>query len=553
MLVANDLAIDTRVRKIAHDVAAAGPRVIVLGFSPDAAERRLLIGRAEVRLLPVGRVLRQRTHRTPLLPTSRSALLARRLQAESARYFNRQREVGARIGWLLSDHQLSAAGHPSRRDVPDVEGVGGWVLRRVSTRWAKARQLMARRRLKGRETALRRMLGVRYRLFGLRQWWLRRRLMRAQRAEESRGGWNEVLPELHDYEAALGPVLDELRPNLIHAHDVHLLGVAARAVGRAYVGGRQTKLIYDSHEFVPGLAKTAPHLVRAWANLEREYIRRADRVITVSPQMAEAITHEYELDTLPDVVMNVPLSATSSKRSLRDEVGVGPDAPLVVYSGGVTPLRGVHTLLEAIGRLDGVHLALVTDRDRYTIDLEQVAARAGFSDRVHVVPYVDPSEVVPFLRSATVGACPFLSDPVSHQVTLTNKVFEYMHAGLPVVVSDCRATAELVAGSGIGEVFRSGDADSLVDALARVLRDLPRYRSAYTRNPDLFERYSWQVQRKTLLGAYRELLGQAFIEEPQGVVPLPPLYPIEPFEGSGTPTEAGSVLASGTATGAPIE
>ena len=62
-----------------------------------------------------------------------------------------------------------------------------------------------------------------------------------------RSSWKRVLPEMHRYEKSLSPVIDQLKPDLIHVHDIFHLGLAARAIQRASQNGRNIKLVYDIH------------------------------------------------------------------------------------------------------------------------------------------------------------------------------------------------------------------------------------------------------------------------------------------------------------------
>jgi glycosyltransferase involved in cell wall biosynthesis len=525
MVVANDLSIDARVRRVAKTIAGAGPRVTVLGISPSKRREEFSLGEASAVLLPIDEILRSNTDKTPFLAKSDSRILSLQLQVASSGYFNHQRTVGAEIGWLQHEFwQHQSQRLAARRLVANERPTHllGKVVRKIRLATHLLGGSVLRARFQWTEAFLRIRLKSRYFLFEQGQGQRLKRLATAIAEEEAQSNWRTIHPELHDYDAAFGPELDRLQPDVIHVHDVHLLGVAARSVGRAHIAGNPPKLIYDSHEFVPGLAKSSRHAAIGWASLEREYIHRADRIVTVSKPMAELIAREYGLSSIPDVVMNTPDSGIQTSVSVRKAAGVADSIPLVVYSGGITPERGVRTLVEAIGRLDRAHLVLVTERDRYTLELEELASAAGYLDRVHVLPYVPPDEVAAFLESATIGVSPISSAPLSHRVTLPNKIFEYMHARLPVVVSDCPATADLVRDHGIGEVFASGDTDDLTRTIDHVLRNLATYHASYDRQPELLDRYSWEAQRENLLRIYGEILGDGSLSKRRDELGVPP-------------------------------
>jgi glycosyltransferase involved in cell wall biosynthesis len=334
-------------------------------------------------------------------------------------------------------------------------------------------------------------------------WWaLRRRAGRLAPAQD----WRHALPVTAYYRKAVLPLLERVDADVIHVHDVHLLGAVSEFAGRRTSG---PKVVYDAHEFVSGLAVSGARTQRAvdgWAALEAATIHRADRVITVADGLADRLQDRYALDRRPTVVHNAPIAWASeirASRSLRAECGVGPDVPLAVYSGALSAARGVGTAVDALGLLPDVHLAVVAVPHPHPMaaELRRRAEAVGAGDRLHLPPPVPSHEVPAYLSEADVAVSPIVGDSVSYDLALPNKLFEYLHAGLPLVVSDCRSMQEFVSDHGLGASFTAGDAAGLAEALRRVLDDPPR--------PDtqaLRAEFSWQGQESRLLGLYDELV-----------------------------------------------
>ena len=133
--------------------------------------------------------------------------------------------------------------------------------------------------------------------------------------------------------------------------------------------------------------------------------------------------------------------------------------------------------------------------------LREIAVRVGAADRLHFVPPVPSHEVPSYLSQADVAVSPILGDSVSYDEALPNKLFEFLHAGLPMVVSDCRAVAQFVTDHGLGAVFRAGDPADLARALREVLADPP-----HPDTTELRRTYSWQGQEPHLIAVYDELV-----------------------------------------------
>ncbi|SBT41262.1 glycosyltransferase [Micromonospora narathiwatensis] len=327
--------------------------------------------------------------------------------------------------------------------------------------------------------------------------------------------WRRLEPGLWGYERLFGPVIDELRPDLIHAHDFRMLGVAARAKLRAQAAGRPTRLVWDAHEWLPG-AKPRRDNARwlpAHLGYVREYVGHADAVVTVSDSLAELLQRDHHLAERPGVLLNAPVAADEPAGDgepapdLRRLCGVDRDTPLLVYSGAMAVQRGLDTVVEALPRLPGVHLAMVVGDPAapYVRGLVARAERLGVPDRVHVVPYVPHRQLVAFLSGADVGLIPLHHWP-NHEIALITKFFEYSHARLPIVVSDVRTMAQTVRATGQGEVFRARDVTDLVRAVRAVLAAPDRYRAAYEGPESPLPGWTWEAQAQRLDALYRRLL-----------------------------------------------
>ena len=116
------------------------------------------------------------------------------------------------------------------------------------------------------------------------------------------------------------------------------------------------------------------------------------------------------------------------------------------------------------------------------------------ADRVHFRGYVHYADLPAFLETADIGVYPLQTGPVNHEISLPNKFFEYSHARLPLVVSNVATMAAEVRRLGNGEVFTSGDAESLAAAIGRCW-PTDQYRRAY-RDPALLSEYSWERQTR---------------------------------------------------------
>ncbi|QFG27072.1 glycosyltransferase family 4 protein [Actinomadura sp. WMMB 499] len=489
MLVDNDVARDSRVQKAATSAADAGWDVHLIGCT-GGKKRGWELGGAHVRLVQVKHAL-DRERRGVLRASLRRPFAYG--HPSDAEY--RRRLVQSRRADLAASRLAPGAGNPVRT---------GWLLARGVAARLQGRWVTVRARQTDSLAAARKNLDSPLERFTVRVW---------QRLLGDRA-WRVLDRGLWDWDSAYKNVIDELEPDIVHANDFRMLGVGARAVRRARAKGRNTKLVWDAHEFLPGTRPwgIGPRWMPAMCAHEREYAGDADAVLTVSEALADRLVEGHRLRERPTVVLNAPITEgepggdAPPVPDMRELCGVGPDTPIAVYSGSASVQRGLGIMLEALPRLPDLHVALVVARARseYVQGLIARAAELGVGDRVHVLPYVPFDQVVPFLAAADVGVIPIHHWP-NHEIALITKFFEYSHARLPIVVSDVQAMGDMVTSTGQGEVFRAEDLDDYVRAVEAVLGDPARYRAVYDARPDLLREWTWEAQAGVLNGVYSRL------------------------------------------------
>ncbi|MGN6129727.1 MAG: glycosyltransferase family 4 protein [Nocardioidaceae bacterium] len=498
MLVDNSVHNDSRVQKQARSAAAHGWDVVLIGRSPTAKVQRFKLGDAKVRLVPVENALPVRRYQL------RSGLLRGSLSYRSKRLASyRAREVEAKA----YDARIRRMVHQQQVESGD-RSPAAWFLDRARTKAtlgltaAEARWVRAR----AKATDQRTVLNSRLRSRPGHAW-----TEMVTRALGERA-WRVLDPHLWDFEFAYAPVIDRLNPDIIHANDFAMVGVGARAAIRARARGRRVKLVYDAHEYVPGMNDSARHpwwLPAQVAN-EREHIRFADAVVTVSEPLADMLVEAHHLPERPTVVLNAPQVGESDTDSpppdIRELCRIGRDVPLLVYSGSMTEARGVRIMVQALPVLEGVHVAFIVSSTEkpFVQELMDYADSLGVRDRVHLLPYVPPEQVVEYVAPADIGVHP-THHYLNHEISLATKFFEYAHARLPIVVSDVRTMSEMVRATGQGEVFRAEDLDDYVRAIRAVLAEPQRYRAAYDK-PGQLEEWTWAKQAEILDGVYTRLL-----------------------------------------------
>lgn len=295
-----------------------------------------------------------------------------------------------------------------------------------------------------------------------------------------------------------------LRPDVVHAHDLNTLIPALQAARRARV-----PLIYDAHEFNMDRIDQNNWLRPVFRRIEGRALARAAGVIVPSDGIARALARFYRV-ARPAVLGNWPVldeGLRPAESGFRARLGIAADRPVALYLGGLQPHRGLALLVEAVAEVPELDLVLMGD-GRLRNALHRQIVDLGLSKRVHLLPPEPLDRLLSLSMTADFGVHPLEAGCLNHAQASPNKLFEYLHAGLPVVVTDLPGMRQVLAGAPGGNPglsFASGDRAGLTQALRRLATDPVLRTQLAARARAARQVYCWQAQEGVLHDLYARI------------------------------------------------
>jgi glycosyltransferase involved in cell wall biosynthesis len=286
--------------------------------------------------------------------------------------------------------------------------------------------------------------------------------------------------------------------DILHTHDMFGLPIGSKLREQCSIGA--SGWIHDLHEYVEGCTNL-PDFIRLflWEE-EKRHIVEPDALTTVSPILASIIAERYNVDA-PNVVLNAPRRGDFDMyhpQSIRRALHIANDVPLLIYNGGIKPPRGVQYAIEALEGLPEVHLALLTNSTgEFMNELLTKAKKLQVEHRIHMHKFVPNYDVTSFIRDADIGINP-VTIYENSDLALPNKLFEYMHAGLPVVSSDTTAMRAFISENACGNTFPAENIAELVNVIRKTLSEYPEGVPNVAQGSALAEKYCWEEQEKVL-------------------------------------------------------
>lgn len=310
-----------------------------------------------------------------------------------------------------------------------------------------------------------------------------------------RGG---KLPFLIFYLRAF-PLVVGLKGEAFHCQDLFSLPVA-------YLGAKLSGagLIYDVHEYYIGTPALADRPLErtVWGAVERAFIGRADAVITVCDSIAEALAERYGIRR-PYVVRNLPeFRRVPRTDSLRRWLGIPEAEPILLYQGVLQRGRGILVAVEALRRLERGVLVLLGDGEMRD-EIEGYVTRTRMDGRVFMPGWVPLEELPLYTASADIGLCLIENLGYSYYLSLPNKLFQYIMAGVPVLASDFPEIGRIVRETGVGLPVDPSDPEDVADKARRLLEDGGLRRRCSENARRAAEVYNWEVERVKLYEIYQ--------------------------------------------------
>ncbi len=231
------------------------------------------------------------------------------------------------------------------------------------------------------------------------------------------------------------------------------------------------RIIYDAHEYFTGQHGLPERRIThcLWKSVEKLILPRLTWMITVSDSIAGLYHSEYGVS--PVVVRNVASAAGLPQPRSRDELGVAADELLVVLQGsGINPGRGGAELIAAMRLTRGVKLLIIGAGDEMTA-LKRQAEECRNGKGIIFLPRMPWTEMIRYTMACDAGLSLDHDSCINQRYSLPNKVFDYIAAGIPVIVSPLPEVKRVVEEYGCGLVIDEVTPEAIARQLQRVADD----------------------------------------------------------------------------------
>jgi len=233
-------------------------------------------------------------------------------------------------------------------------------------------------------------------------------------------------------------------------------------------------LVYDSHEYFTETPELVgrPRVQGIWKQIEKWIVPKLRDCITVNHSIAGLFRNLYGVDF--QVVRNIPARKNYDGILSRKELGLPDDKKIVLMQGaGINIQRGAEEAVEAMRYTEGIVLVIVGGGDVMPLLKNQVI-ESGLEEKVKFIPKQIPEKLYSYTANADLGLAIDKDTNINYRFSLPNKLFDYIHAGIPVLVSPLPEIKHIVDQYQVGDFIESHDPQHIASKMSEMLSDESR-------------------------------------------------------------------------------
>lgn len=262
---------------------------------------------------------------------------------------------------------------------------------------------------------------------------------------------------------------------------------------------KKKKLVYDSHEVQTSRTGYNSSL---YGHMEAFLIKHIDAMIVENHTRAKYNEDLYGF--YPNVVHNYPFKQNErnmERVNLHEMLNLPADEKILLYQGGIQVGRGLDKLIEAAPHFKEGTLVFIGD-GKIKLELQNKVEQLGLQNKVKFLPKVPLSDLPKYTRNAYLGFQVLNNVCFNHYSASSNKLFEYMMAGVPVVACDFPEIKRVVEGDRTGICVDSHSPVEIAKAVNQLLED-GKLRRTFSENSKVASRkFNWELEKEYLLTVY---------------------------------------------------
>jgi glycosyltransferase involved in cell wall biosynthesis len=258
---------------------------------------------------------------------------------------------------------------------------------------------------------------------------------------------------------------------------------------------KKVKRVYDAHELFCEMKEivTRPAVYAAWKKIERFAVPKFKKGYTVNQPIADEFNKMYGVQY--SVIRNVPV--------LKDYPAITGTDKFILYQGAVNEGRCFENLIPAMQQVD-CKLVVCGDGN-FMAQARQLVLEHSLKEKVIFKGNILPDELRLITAQAYIGINLVENNGLSNYLSLANKFFDYIHAGIPQLTMAYPAYSEINTTCNVAVLIKDTSPENIAQQLNNLLKNEVLYNELKANCRIAREKYNWQIEEKMLLDFYKQI------------------------------------------------
>lgn len=289
-----------------------------------------------------------------------------------------------------------------------------------------------------------------------------------------------------------------MKADVVVANDLDTLPAVFCA---SWLRGR--KVIYDSHEYFTELPELVGRkcIKKIWEGIESLFLPRVKHSYTVSASIADAYEKKYGVKM--EVIRNLPFKMRSFPEGNPMKKA---SENWIIYQGSLNMGRGLEVAIASMQYLTGTRL-IIAGSGYLEKHLKELVSQSGLQDKVVFTGNLRPEQLMQYTIQADLGISLEENMGLNYYYALPNKLFDYIQARIPVLVSNLPEMVNIVLKYNIGRVAEVENPKMLAGVMTEMLENFG-LRMEWKKNLiRAAHELCWENEEQKLLEIYRDAIG----------------------------------------------
>jgi glycosyltransferase involved in cell wall biosynthesis len=263
---------------------------------------------------------------------------------------------------------------------------------------------------------------------------------------------------------------------------------------------KRARIYHDSRELFGYLAglKDKKFKQTFWKWIENFFIKKADCVIVTGAMDGDFLKKEYGLHNII-LLRNLPrYYKPTLNLDLHSHLQIDTNKKIILYQGVLLKGRGIEKVFEVLKDLPE-HVFVIAGGGEFEEYYKKLATEMDLVDQVYFLGKLTLEELPKITASADVGVSLIENLSTSYYYALPNKLFEYIMAEVPVIVSDLPQMKAIVDKYDVGFAVEFGSKDELISAIKKLTEDNSLHESKKQNCHIASQELNWEKEVTSLL------------------------------------------------------